>query len=132
MTRILTRLETSPEDWSLREQRWKILADDLGEFGTAVRELEEFLARNQVPPARIPACLAMVAGWRLKRLGDREGATKVLNRLVREFPGTAEAYGASAQLWAFESADLEATQVKRAPAAPPRIVVRLPETPKPA
>ena len=132
LTRLLTRMAAAPDDWSLREQRWKLLGDELGETGTAVRELEDLLSRNLVPRERLPASLALVAGWRLKRLGDRAGARKVLERLVQEFPGTSEGYGASAQLWAIESEALDASQVVRAPAAPPRIVVRLPEASKPA
>jgi hypothetical protein len=113
---------------SLREQKWVLLAEELNEAAAAVRELEQRLNAGTVPVDRIPACLAHCAGWRLKHLNDREGGKRILERLIREFPNTPQAYGASSQLWSMEQEVIAAQQVQRTVTAP-RIVVRMPQNP---
>ena len=125
LARLATRIAAAPEDFALREQRAVLLAEELGEARTAVRELEELLSRHCVPADRIPAWLAHVAGWRLRHLGDRAGAKTILERLIREYPGTPQGFGASGQLWSMEQETLAAEQVVRH-ATTPRIVVTMP------
>lgn len=128
LTRLNTRIEADPNDWSLREQKLILIAEELNEAAAAVRDLEERLAAGTVPVDRIPACLAHCAGWRLKQLNDRDGAKRILERLIREFPNTPQAYGASSQLWTMEQEVIAAQQVQRTVTAP-RIVVRMPQNP---
>ena len=126
--RLHVRLGLTPGDPDLLERSAVLQAEELGEASQAIRTIEGLLQRPDRPAAKVPVWLSHLATWHLKFRGDETTARALLDRLIREFPGTSEAFGASAQLWALEQRKLAASQAAAPAPAAPRIVVRLPGT----
>lgn len=103
-------------------------AEELSETSQAIKTVEELLKRPDCPAAKVPVWLSHLATWHLKFRGDESTARALLERLIREFPGTPQAFGASSQLWTMEQRQLAASQPATSAQAMPKIVVRLPGT----
>lgn len=128
--RLHLRLGIEPGNPALLERIAVLQAEEFGEAAPALKAIEALLARPDRPADKVPVWLSQLASWQLKFRQDEPAAKKLLERLVREFPGTPQAFGASAQLWALEQRQLAAT-APTANVSPPRIVVKLPESPAP-
>lgn len=124
--RLHVRLGLAPDDADLLERIAVLQAEELGEAGQAIRTVEGLLKRPDCPASKVPVWLSHLATWHLKFRGDETAARALLNRLIREFPGTSEAFGASSQLWTLEQRKLAASQAAAPIPAAPKIVVRLP------
>lgn len=123
------RLELSPDDFDLRERIAVLQAEELGDAKQAIATIEALLAHPDLPAERVPVWLAHLATWQLKLRHDEPAARRLLERLLREYPGTPHAYGASAQLWALEQASFASQHPVAAPEAAPKIRVQLDQPP---
>lgn len=126
--RLHVRLGLAPNDSELLERIAVLQAEELSEASQAIKTVEELLKRPDCPAAKVPVWLSHLATWHLKFRGDESTARALLERLIREFPGTPQAFGASSQLWTMEQRQLAASQPATSAQAMPKIVVRLPGT----
>jgi hypothetical protein len=92
------KLERDPKDTAAREKLARIFAERLGQAALGVEQLELLLEMPEQPPNKMAAWLALAAAWRLKYLDDKEGAEKLLRRLIKDFPQSAQAFAAQRRL----------------------------------
>lgn len=127
--RLHVRLGLQPGDVAVLERIAVLQAEELGDAATAIKGIEALLARADRPKERVPTWLSHLATWQLKFRHDETTARKLLEQILREYPGTTHAFGASSQLWSLEQRHLEAATAPLRAAPQPRIVVKLPESP---
>jgi hypothetical protein len=130
--RLHIRLGLQPTNLDLLERAAILQAEELGDTTAAIKGIEALLARPDRPADRVPRWLSHLATWQLKFRNNEPAARKLLEQLVREYPQTPEAFGASSQLWTLEQNSLAAQAVKAQQTAPVRIVVKLPGTDGPS
>ncbi len=123
--RISLRLGLDPDNTALLERSAILRAEALGEPGEAIRTVESLLSRADCPPESVPRLLSHLATWQLKFKQDKAAARSLLERLVRDHPGTSEAYGASSRLWDLEQEAWEHQIVAPSQPSPIRIVVKI-------
>jgi TolA-binding protein len=95
---LVEKLQENPKDIAAREQLAKIFAEQLGRFDLGVEQLELLAEMPERPEARMPEWLALMAAWLMKERGEGADARKVLERLVRQFPQSAQAFAAQRRL----------------------------------
>jgi hypothetical protein len=92
------KLEANPADIATREKLAGIFAEQLGETGLAVDQIESLMELPGQPPEKMAAWLALIAAWEIRRGGDRQAARKHLERLVHEYPRSVQALAARRRL----------------------------------
>jgi uncharacterized protein len=92
------KLNANPADIETREKLAGIFADQLGEFGLAIDQIESLMELPDQPPEKMAAWLALIAAWEIRRGGDRQAARKHLERLLREHPRSVQALAARRRL----------------------------------
>jgi hypothetical protein len=118
--RLSERLHKDPNDASDREELARLLAEKLGKVDAGLEQLELLLTMRGQPEQKAAEWLALLAAWQLKFKRNEIAARNNLERLVREFPQTAQAFAAQRRL---NLMDLEAKLRARAaaPTDPPKI-----------
>jgi len=96
--RLVERLKFDPNDAEAREQFATILAECLGETELAIEQLDLLLAMPDQPVRKSAEWLARSAAWQMKHRHDPAAARVRLERLVREFPQTPQAFAAQRRL----------------------------------
>jgi len=96
--RLVERLRRDPNDAEAREQFATILAERLGEADLAIEQLDLLLAMPDQRVRKSAEWLARSAAWQLKYRHDPVAARVRLERLVREFPQTTQAFAAQRRL----------------------------------
>ena len=92
------KLERDPKDTAAREKLARIFAERLGQAALGVEQLELLLEMPEQPQNKMVEWLALAAAWRLKYLDDKEGGEKLLRRLIKDFPQSAQAFAAQRRL----------------------------------
>ncbi len=131
-SRLYIRLGLQPDDLGLLERAAILQAEELGDAVAGIRGIEALLARPDRPPDCVPRWLSHLATWQLKFRNNEPAARKLLDQLIREYPQTPEAFGASSQLWTLEQNALAAQAATARQNSPIRIVVKLPGTDGPS
>ncbi|MBM3882892.1 MAG: hypothetical protein FJ387_24745 [Verrucomicrobia bacterium] len=96
--RYVEKLKRDPNDSLAREEFARVLAEQLGQAEVAIAQLELLMELPDQPPGRRAQWLSLMAAWRLRRLHDPQGARPLLERLVREFGQTPQAFAAQRRL----------------------------------
>jgi tetratricopeptide (TPR) repeat protein len=90
---LLTR---NPDDVPARERFAQLLANSLGERQAAIEQLELLLALGGQPPEKRSAWLLASAGWHASDAPEK--ARLIYEQIVRDFPGTLNAFAAQRRL----------------------------------
>ncbi|MGZ8919768.1 MAG: tetratricopeptide repeat protein [Limisphaerales bacterium] len=101
--RLLTHLQTFPEDVDAREQLATVYADDYRRLDLAAYQLEILIARPGVTPKETARWLNMLVDFHINLNQDPEGARAALRRIIELFPGSAVAGLAESRLAYLES-----------------------------
>jgi hypothetical protein len=96
------RLEQDPNNTHARERFARALAEHLGRPDDGIEQLSLLLDMPEQPDSKRAEWLSLQAAWHLKYKNDPEKGRELLKRLVREFPGTAQAFAAEQRLKRFE------------------------------
>lgn len=95
LTQQLTR---DPNDISAREQLARLFADPLGQAHLAIEQIELLLGMADQPDGKRAEWLSLIAAWQLRHCHDAAAARALLQRLIGEFPNTAQAFAAQRRL----------------------------------
>lgn len=111
----VNKLHENPADTPTREKLAAIFADQLGEIGLGIQQIEWLLEMPEQPPEKMAAWLALIASWEIRRDGNAQAARPRLERLVRDYPASVQALGARRRL------DLLDRETEETPPAPTAI-----------
>lgn len=92
------KLEQDPNDLAAREHLARLMAEQLGNPLDAIGQIELLLGLPDQPEKKMAEWLAMVANWQIRFLQDWSTGKQSLERIIREFPQTAEAFAAQRKL----------------------------------
>jgi hypothetical protein len=96
--RCVEKLKADPKDVESREKLARIFAEKLGQPGLGINQLELLLEMSEPPANKRAEWLGLMAAWRLRYFNDKEAAQKLLQRLIRDFPQSAQAFAAQRKL----------------------------------
>jgi hypothetical protein len=112
------KLQKNPDDMAVREELARILAERLDKAGAAIEQLELLLNMPDVSDGQAARWLGLVAAWQMKYQGDLQKGRETMERLVRIYPQSTEAFAAQRRLCLM---DLEAKiRAARAGVSPAR------------
>jgi tetratricopeptide (TPR) repeat protein len=92
------RLTQNPNNISDREQLARLLAEPLGKPDLAIEQIELLLDLAAQPDVKRVEWLTLIAGWQIQLLQDEAAAQITLTRIVKEFPGSPQAFTAQRRL----------------------------------
>jgi hypothetical protein len=95
---LVEKLNADPKDTPVREKLAHIFAEQLGRLDLGVEQLELLAEMPQQPPEKVAEWLGQIAAWQIRLGGEAGFACKTLERLVREFPHSAQAFAAQRRL----------------------------------
>jgi tetratricopeptide (TPR) repeat protein len=111
------RLQSNPDDIPAREELARLWADDLDQVQMGVEQLELLLAMPGAAPAKAAEWLGLLASWHLKFPQNQAAARNVLERLLRLYPQSPQAFAAQRRL---NVMDIEARMRQAAETRPER------------
>jgi hypothetical protein len=91
-------LHGNPDDIPAREELARLWADDLDQVQMGVEQLELLLAMPGAAPAKAAEWLGLLASWHLKFPQNQAAARNVLQRLLRLYPQSPQAFAAQRRL----------------------------------
>jgi hypothetical protein len=92
------KLRSDPDDVAAREKLARILAEQLGRTELAMDQLELLIAMPNQPESKVAEWLSGMAAWEIRYRQDGAAAKRILERLIREYPHTAQAFAAQRRL----------------------------------
>ena len=92
------KLKQNPESVAPREELARLWAERLGQPSLALEQMELLLGMPHQSEPKRAEWLALMAGWQIRYRGDEPAARALLDRLVREFPETVQAFAAQRRL----------------------------------
>jgi hypothetical protein len=95
LTEQLTR---DPNDVSAREKLARLFAEPLSQADLAIEQIELLLGMAAQPDRQRAEWLSLIAAWQLRHRHDPTAARAILQRLLQEFPNTAQAFAAQRRL----------------------------------
>ena len=98
----IERLKQAPNNVHARERLARALAEHLSRPDDGIEQLSLLLNMPEQPESKRAEWLSLQAAWQLKFRHDGNKGRELLKRLVREFPGTAQAFAAEQRLRRFE------------------------------
>ena len=116
------RLKQDPNNISAREKFARILAEHLGKAEQGIEQLTLLLNLPEQPDAKRAEWLGLVAAWHIKYRHDFDTGRKILERVLREFPESPQAFAAQRRIRLLEAENLKKSQSPR-----PRIRIPRPE-----
>ena len=95
---LVSRLTRNPDDVAARERLAQVFAEGLGRYDLGIEQIELLLEIATAPEEKRPQWLSQIASWQLK--SERDGATgrRTLERLIEEYPQSAQAFAAQRRL----------------------------------
>jgi hypothetical protein len=114
----VARLQANPDDIPAREELARLWAEDLEQVEMGVEQLELLLATPGTAPAKAAEWLGLLASWHLKNPQNQAAAREVLQRLLRLYPHSPQAFAAQRRLNVME---IEAKMRQAAEARPQRV-----------
>jgi tetratricopeptide (TPR) repeat protein len=112
------KLHENPADTPIREKLAHILADQLGELGLAIQQIEWLMEVPDQPPEKMAAWLALIAAWEIRRGENPQAVRQHLERLVREHPSSVHTLAARRRLELLDIAENPLPPETPAPARP--------------
>lgn len=119
--KCVEKLNVDPNDVATREQLAIILTEKLGMLEEAMEQIELMIQMPEQSEKKIAEWLSMMAQWQIKHGRDPDGSRTTLERLVRDYPRSIQAFEAQRQL----SLVQEEERVRRLKASGARVEVRL-------
>jgi hypothetical protein len=98
VNQLSERLSQNPDNISDREQFARLLAEPLGKPELAIEQIELLLELGTQPDVKRVEWLTLIAGWQIQLLQDEVAAQVTLTRIVKEFPGSPQAFTAQRRL----------------------------------
>jgi hypothetical protein len=92
------KLKRDPNNILEREKLARIFAERLGRAGLAIEQLELLIGMPGQPAQKAAEWLGLIAAWQLRYQQNPDAARKLLERLIREYPETAQAFAAQRRL----------------------------------
>jgi hypothetical protein len=92
------QLKENPNNAAAREKLARTFAEQLQQADRGIEQLNLLLSMPDQPNSKKAEWLGMTAAWHLKYKHDPEAGRQVLERLLREFPGTPQAFSARRRL----------------------------------
>ncbi|HVV01710.1 MAG TPA: tetratricopeptide repeat protein [Verrucomicrobiae bacterium] len=96
--RCVEKLRRNPDDAHARDRLARLLAEQLGDVEAGIEQMGLLLDMPGQSEEKRADWLASMAAWHLKYLNDTERAITLLERLIREFPTSAQALAAHRRL----------------------------------
>jgi hypothetical protein len=98
MNQLIAQLTHNPNNTSDREKLARLLAEPLGKPDMAIEQMELLLGMPGQPELKRAEWLGLIATWQLKLQQDEAAAQETLERIVREFPATPQAFAAQRRI----------------------------------
>jgi tetratricopeptide (TPR) repeat protein len=98
MNQLVEQLTRNPNNTADREKLARLLAEPLGKVEVAIEQLELLLQMPEQADAKLAEWLSMIATWQLKLQQDEAASRETLERLIREFPSTPQAFAAQRRI----------------------------------
>ena len=92
------QLRQNPNNVAVREKFARVLTEQLGKTALGIEQIELLLELPERSEAERAGWLGLIAAWHLKYEQDLDKGRKILERLTREFPNTAQAFAAHRRL----------------------------------
>jgi tetratricopeptide (TPR) repeat protein len=92
------RLQKNADDISAREELARLWAEELDQVEMAVEQLNLLLAMPGIPSAKPAQWLGLLASWHLRYPQDFVAARAVMERLIRHYPQSPQAFAAQRRL----------------------------------
>jgi len=92
------KLLTNPDNMVVREELARILAERLEQVGAAIEQMELLLNMPEASAGQAAEWMALVAAWQIKYQGDLQKGRETMERLVRRYPQSAQAFSAQRRL----------------------------------
>jgi hypothetical protein len=99
------RLNQNPNNISAREKLARLFAERLNQADRAIEQLALLLNLPDQPEAKRAEWLALTAAWHFNYRQDSQTGRETLERLVREFPQSPQAFTARRRLQALDMQD---------------------------
>lgn len=103
LNELTTALDNNPADAMVREQLARLLAAQPGRIAEALEHINWLLHTPAESADRRAGWLSLAAAWHLRYRSDPARARELLERVVTEFPDTAQASAAQKQLWLLDA-----------------------------
>lgn len=94
MNQLIEQLTRNPNNAADREKLARLLAEPLGRVDAAVEQLGLLVQMEDQIEAKRAEWLSLIASWQLKLQQDEPAAIETLERIVREFEHTPQAFAA--------------------------------------
>jgi hypothetical protein len=94
----IDRLKKNPDDVPAREALARLFAEELEDANRGIDQLELLLGMANPPPHKPAEWLALVAAWQIRFKHDPSTARAVLERLIRLYPQSHQAFSAQRRL----------------------------------
>jgi hypothetical protein len=91
-------LKQDPNNVVLREELAFLLAERVGQVEDGIQQLGLLVGMPGQPEPKIAEWLALMASWHVKYRRDETAARELLQRIVRDFPQTLQAFAAQRRL----------------------------------
>jgi tetratricopeptide (TPR) repeat protein len=117
------KLKQDPNDVEVREQLARILAEQLGSVHAGMEQLELLIGMPEQSEKKIPEWLGLMASWQMRYRSDTAAARRILERLMREYPASPQAFTAQRHIHLME--EEERIQKRKAAEVNPKPKIRL-------
>jgi len=96
--RWVEKLKQNPDNTAAREELARLFAERLERAELGIDQLELLLEMPGQPAQKMAEWVSLIAAWHLKYRREPEMARKSLQRLIREYPQSAQAFAAQRHL----------------------------------
>jgi hypothetical protein len=94
VNQLIAQLTHNPNNAADRERLARLLAEPLGKVDTAIEQLELLVQMQDQIDAKRAEWLSLMATWQSRLKNDEPGSVATLERILREFPQTPQAFAA--------------------------------------
>ena len=96
-------LKAAPDNVSARERLARLFAEHLDKPELGIEQVNLLLDMPSQPDSRRAEWLSLLAAWHIRCLHDTDTGRKLLERLMREFPQSAQAFAARRRIWLLDT-----------------------------
>ena len=95
---LTAQLTRDSNDAETRERLARVFAEQLAKADLAIEQLELLLGLAGQPDSKRAEWLSLIAAWQLRLKHDPDAARQTMQRLIREFPQSPQAFAAQRRL----------------------------------
>jgi hypothetical protein len=100
----IERLKQTPDNVPARERLARLLAEHLDQPNQGIEQVTLLLDMPDQPDARRAEWLSLIAAWHIRYREDIDAGREALQRLIREFPKSPQAFAARRRLQLLDAA----------------------------